>query len=128
MGAGFGHSLAAQERPAEMAALALREGRLKQIHLNDNYRDWDLDLIPGAATVWEHIEFYYWLRKLGCDGWFNADMYTYREDGAEALKRLVQVHRTCTRIADKLMRMDIERTIRAGGHLEMMRILWNLLK
>ena len=124
----FGHSLAALERPAEVAVLAMREKRLKQVHLNDNYRDWDLDLVPGAATVWEHVEFYYWLMKMGYDGWCSADMFTYREDGAEALKRLVQVHQTCTRIAKKLLAMDVERIIRAGGHLEMMRILWNMFK
>jgi len=123
----FGHSLAALENPAEAAVLAMREGRLKQIHINDNRRDWDLDLVPGSATVWEHLEFYYWLRKLGYDGWFSADVFTYREDGTEALERVVQVHQTCSRIADKLIGMDIEQILRDGGHMEMQRILWDML-
>ena len=123
----FGHSLAALENPAEVAVLAMREGRLKQIHLNDNRRDWDLDLVPGSATVWEHLEFYYWLRKLGYDGWFSADVFNYREDGIQVLDRVVQVHRKCTRIADKLIEMDIESIIRDGGHMEMLRILWDML-
>jgi len=122
----FGHSLAALENPAEVAVLAMREGRLKQIHINDNRRDWDLDLVPGSATVWEHVEFYYWLRKLGYDGWFSADVFTYRENGAEALERVVQVHRKCSRIADKLIEMDVERIVREGRHLEMLRILWDM--
>ena len=123
----FGHSLAALENPAEAAVLAMRENRLKQVHLNDNHREWDLDLVPGSATVWEHLEFYYWLRRLGYDGWFNADVFTYREDGAEALRQVVQVHQTCSRIADRLIEMDIDRIIRDGGHLEMQRILWDML-
>jgi len=123
----FGHSLAALEQPAEAAVLAMREGRLKQIHLNDNRRDWDLDLVPGSTTVWEHVEFYYWLRKLGYDGWCSADVFTYREDGSEALNRLVQVHRKCTRIADRLIEMNIEQTIREGGHMEMLRVLWDMV-
>ncbi|NQU12232.1 TIM barrel protein [bacterium] len=123
----FGHSLAALENPAEAAVLALREHRLKQIHINDNRRDWDLDLVPGSATVWEHIEFYYWLRKLGYDGWFSADVFTYREDGAEALRRVVQVHRKCTRIADRLLATDVEPQLRAGRHLEMLRRLWDMI-
>ena len=123
----FGHSLAALENPAEAAVLAMREGRLKQIHLNDNRRDWDLDLVPGSSTVWEHVEFYYWLRKLGYDGWMSGDMFTYREDGAEALERLVQVHRRCTAMAGKLIEMNAEQIIRAGDHLEMMRILWDMI-
>ena len=123
----FGHSLAALEQPAEAAVLAMRDGWLKQIHINDNRRDWDLDLVPGSATVWEHIEFYYWLRKLGYDGWFSTDMFTYREDGAEALQRVVQVHRKCTRIADRLIEMNVEQTIRDGQHLEMLRVLWDMI-
>jgi len=123
----YGHSLAALENPAEAAVLAMRENRLKQVHLNDNRREWDLDLVPGSTTVWEHLEFYYWLRRLGYDGWFSADVFTYREDGAEALRRVVQVHRACSRIADRLIEMDIDRIIREGGHLEMLRILWDML-
>ena len=123
----FGHSLAALENPAEVAVLAMREGRLKQVHLNDNRREWDLDLIPGSATVWEHIEFYYWLRKLGYDGWFSADVFTYREDGTEALRRVVQVHQKCSQIADRLIDMNVEQTIREGQHLEMLRILWDMV-
>jgi sugar phosphate isomerase/epimerase len=123
----FGHSLAALEQPAEAAVLALREGWLKQIHLNDNRRDWDLDLIPGTTTIWEHIEFYYWLTKLGYDGWFSADVFNYRDDGIEALDRVVHVHRTCARVAEKMIGMDVEHILRDGGHLHMHRILWELI-
>ena len=63
----MGHSLAALENPAECAVLAAREGRLQQIHLNDNYRDWDHDMVPGAVNVWDHVEFFYWVGKLGYD-------------------------------------------------------------
>ena len=64
--------------------------KLKQVHLNDNYRDWDHDLIPGSVTVWEHIEFFYWLQKLGYDGWYSLDIFPYREDGIEAVELAVK--------------------------------------
>jgi len=123
----FGHSLAALENPAEAAVLAMHDGWLQQIHINDNRREWDLDLVPGSATVWEHVEFYYWLLQLGYDGWFSADVFTYREDGTEALERVVQVHRKCQQIADKLIEMNVEQTIRDGRHLEMLRLLWEMV-
>ena len=123
----YGHSLAALENPAEAAVLAMREGRLKQVHINDNRRDWDLDLVPGSATVWEHIEFYFWLLKLEYDGWFSADVFTYREDGTEALERVVQVHRKCSQVAAKLLETDTEQVLRDGRHLEMLRVLWDMV-
>lgn len=122
----FGHSLAALEQPAEAAVLAMREGRLKQVHLNDNRRDWDLDLLPGTMTVWEHIEFYYWLKKMEYSGWLSADMFTYREDGAEALKNLVNVHQRCCAMADRLLESDMEELLRSGRHMKAQERLWDL--
>jgi xylose isomerase len=123
----YGHCLAALESPAESAALALREGRLQQVHLNDNYRDWDHDLVPGAATVWDHVEFFYWLRKLGYDGWCSVDVFPYREDGAEALAATVQVVRTCCALAERLEAEGLEELVREGRHLEVLRRLWGRL-
>ena len=123
----FGHSLAALENPAECAALAMCEGRLQQIHLNDNYRDWDHDLIPGAVNVWDHIEFFFWLRKLKYKGWCCADIYPYRENSVEVVERTVQVFNKCIGVVDKLLDMDIERILRDGQKLEIMRILWDML-
>ncbi len=123
----FGHSLAALENPAEVAVLAHREGRLQQIHLNDNYRDWDHDLIPGAVNVWDHVEFFYWVRKLGYKGWFVLDIYPYRDEGVEVLKRSVQVCQKCRRMADKLIEMNVEQLQRDGRHLEVMRLLWDMV-
>ncbi len=124
----FGHSLAALEQPAEVAVLSMREGWLKQIHLNDNRRDWDLDLVPGSTTVWEHIEFYYWLLKMGYTGWMGADVFPYREDGTEALERVVQVHRKCCDLASRLVEMNIEPLLRQGKHLEILAILWDMFR
>ncbi len=123
----FGHSLAALENPAESAVLAMLEGRLQQVHLNDNYRDWDHDLVPGAVNVWDHVEFFYWLRKLGYQGWLCADIFPYRNEGADVVKRTVQVVQKCCQIADKLIAMDVEQVIRDGRTMEVMKLLWDML-
>ena len=123
----FGHSIAALENPAESAVLAMLEGRLQQVHLNDNYRDWDHDLVPGAVNVWDHVEFFYWLQKLGYQGWYNVDIFPYREDGTEVLKRTVQVVDKCCRIADRLMERDVEQVIRDGRTMDMMEMLWDMV-
>ena len=124
----YGHSLAALENPAEAAVMAMRENRLKQIHINDNRREWDLDLVPGSATVWEHIEFYYWLQRMKYTGWLSTDIYPWREDGIEVLRRTVQVHRKCEAAAKHLAAMDAKTIIRNGKHMEMMKLLWDMVQ
>ena len=124
----FGHSIAALENVAESAVLCMMEGRLQQIHINDNYRDWDHDLIPGAVNVWDTVEFFYWVRKMGYDGWYLIDIYPYRDTGADVLERTVQVCRNCLRIAERLTEMDVEQLTRDGKHLDVMGELWNMVK
>ncbi|MFD2329953.1 sugar phosphate isomerase/epimerase family protein [Cohnella sp. GCM10020058] len=85
-----GHSLMAQENPAESVALLSRFKRLFHLHINDNYRDWDHDMLPGTVNFWATLEFFYWLRKVGYDGWYGIDIYPYREDGTEAMSRTVE--------------------------------------
>ena len=124
----FGHSIAALENAAEAAVLAIMEGRLNQIHINDNYRDWDHDLIPGAVNVFDTIEFFYWVRRLGYVGWYCIDIYPYRDTGAEVLERTVQICRTCLAVADRLIEMNVEQLTREGRHLEVLRRLWDMVK
>jgi xylose isomerase len=123
----FGHSLAAMENPAESAVLAMAEGRLQQVHLNDNFRDWDHDLVPGSVNVWDHVEFFYWLRKLGFQNWYSVDIFPYRHDGSAVLQRTVQVVDKCCRMADKLLEMNVEQMIRDGGAMDVMKILWDMV-
>ena len=85
----FGHSLVAGENPAEAAVLLSKEGKLFEVHLNDNYRDYDHDLIVGTVSFWETLEFFYWLDRLGYRGWYLMDVFPYRENGQEALQQSV---------------------------------------
>lgn len=103
-----GHSLMALENPAESAVLAMQAGRLFHLHLNDNYRDWDHDMIPGSVNLWDTLELFYWLERMGFDGWYGIDIYPYREDGAEALARTVRSIYRLREIARRLMEAGIE--------------------
>jgi xylose isomerase len=102
-----GHSLCALENPAECAAMAMASGRLQQIHLNDNYRDWDHDLYPGAVNIWELVEFFFWVRKLGYQGWYSLDIFPYREDGYQILHTAVLACRTCWEMAGRLLETNL---------------------
>jgi len=79
-----GHALAAGENVAEAAALLSQNGRLDYIHLNDNYRSWDDDMMVGAVHLVEYLELVYWLKRLDYKGWLTLDIFPYREDGVRA--------------------------------------------
>ena len=98
----LGHSLAAGENPGEAAVLLNRAGKLFQVHINDNYRDWDHDLIVGSVTFWETLEFFYWLKRCGWDGWYILDIFPYRMDGSDALQQGVDRTRFFIDLAEKI--------------------------
>lgn len=82
----FGHALMGYENPAESVALLKRYGdRLMHIHINDNYASWDDDMIVGTVHTLGYLEFFYWLRRTGYDGWITIDQFPYREDGQQAV-------------------------------------------
>jgi len=98
----LGHSLVAGENPGEAVALLHRSGKLFQVHINDNFRDWDHDLIVGSVSFWETLEFFYWLRRCNWDGWYILDIFPYRINGFEALQQGVDRTRFFIELARKI--------------------------
>jgi len=47
----FRHSLSAGENPSESICLGAQENRLFSVHLNDNFEDWDWDMIPASVNL-----------------------------------------------------------------------------
>lgn len=85
----YGHALFGGENPAESVALASAANRLFHIHLNDNYRRFDDDMILGTVSFWETLEFFYQLDKVGYDGWYVIDIFPSRLDGRATSKEFV---------------------------------------
>ncbi|HOK79795.1 MAG TPA: sugar phosphate isomerase/epimerase [bacterium] len=81
-----GHSLAAGENMAEAASLLAQYKVLSYIHLNDNYRSWDDDLLVSSVHVVEYLELVYWLKEVKYDGWLTLDIFPYREDKVPAAR------------------------------------------
>ena len=83
-----GHANMGYETIAEAVALLKRFGnRLIHLHLNDNYRYWDDDMIPGSVHTLEWVEFFYWLDRTGYDGWYSLDIFAFREKNKIAVAR-----------------------------------------
>jgi xylose isomerase len=85
-----GHALQGGENMAEAAALLHAHSKLDYIHLNDNYRTWDDDMMVGSVHVVECLELLYWLERLDYQGWLTLDIYPCREDGLEASNQCVR--------------------------------------
>jgi xylose isomerase len=120
----LGHSLAAQERPAQALALCTQLGRLLQVHVNDNYGDWDSDLLVGQINFWATLEFFYWLQKARFDGWYIMDFFPYREDGPAALKQCIRNTRRLADMAARLERSPLEQMQEAADPVAIAEMLW----
>ncbi|MGI6113727.1 MAG: sugar phosphate isomerase/epimerase family protein [Mahellales bacterium] len=119
----LGHSLFAGENPAESVALLDRYKRLYHIHLNDNYRGWDDDLLLGSVHFWETIEFFYWLNKINYDGWYTIDIWPTRIDGMKALQESVTRTIGFMNLAKNLPYEEIKKIQEKNATMDLMELL-----
>lgn len=103
----FGHSLLAGENVSDAICVAHKHHRLAHIHINDNFRMWDDDLITGSVHTIEYLELFYWLQKIGYQGYLSIDQYPYREDSLQAAQQsldwMTMLERTASRIDPEKM-------------------------
>lgn len=101
----IGHSIQTGERPAQAASLLAEAGRLFYVHLNDNDRNFDWDLLPGAFHFWEFVEFFYYLKELDyTDDWYAYDVMSKEIDTIETFETVTEVTRKLEKIADNIDR------------------------
>jgi xylose isomerase len=82
-----GHALQAQELIADSVAFLGATGKLFHVHVNDNFRNWDWDMVPGTINLWEFIEFGLYLKKVGYNGYITADVFPQRHDPIMIMER-----------------------------------------
>lgn len=82
-----GHALQSQEIPADSAAFLGTTKKLFYVHVNDNYRNWDWDMVPGTVNLWDYIEFVLYLKKIGYNGWITADVFPQRHDPIRIMEK-----------------------------------------
>lgn len=122
-----GHALAAQENMAEAASLLAEEGKLFYIHLNDNYRLWDDDMIVGSIHIIEYLELLYWLKRYKYQGWYTLDIFPYREDGIKAAKESIKWIKGLINIVDQIGEDRFETLLERGDAIEISRVLRSAL-
>jgi xylose isomerase len=97
-----GHALMAGENLAESMVLLDSHKKLYQIHMNENYRDADPDMIFGTIHFWEILELFYWLNKTDFRGWCSIDIIAARDDRVRSLEVGVKLIRKYYELARRL--------------------------
>jgi xylose isomerase len=97
-----GHALVAKETPAAMLCMAADAGRLFYVHLNDNGREWDWDMLPGAVNLWDLVEVVYYLNRLNWDGWLAYDVMTRNGDPIETMQAAIDIVNTAQALVEKI--------------------------
>lgn len=98
----FGHALQALEVPADSASFLGQTGKLFYVHVNDNFRNWDWDMVPGTVNLWDYIEFALALKKVNYDGWITADVFPQRHDPIMIMEKTFEWMDYIFDIADKI--------------------------
>ena len=118
-----GHAFVAYENVAESVVLLSRAGKLFHMHMNDNYRLWDDDMIVGSVHTIEYLELLYWLDRVGYQGFLSLDQYPYREDPDQAIAESIAWLRALRVIVDRMGPDRIGEVLRAGDATEASRLV-----
>lgn len=124
----FGHALLGYENPAESVALLSKYGnKLMHVHINDNYRYWDDDMVAGSVHTLEYLEFFYWLRRTGYSGWITMDQYPYREDGRDAVAESAEWLNALESLVDRADLQEIEAVLSRKDAIAASRLMRKLV-
>ncbi len=124
-----GHALMAGESLAESLMLLDLHKKLIQIHLNDNYKDADPDMVLGTVNFWEILEFFYFLNKTDYSSWSTIDIIASRDDRGKTLELAVKMTRKLKELADILSKSskEIDANLATYGFAKNMDLIMDLL-
>lgn len=94
----YGHSIYADEHPAEALSLLHHSGNAYYIHINDNDKTWDWDFFTGSHTLLEYIEFVFYAKQFGYDDFMTSDTHPTRWD----MKKMFGIN---ARLTDKIWKL-----------------------
>ena len=123
----IGHAFNAYENPAESLILAKRWNRLFHIHMNDNFREWDDDMIVGAQNFWDYIEFFYYLKGIGYDEWLSLDVYPYRDDPIRVCTQSIANLKKLQELASRIDPQPLKEGMLSNDQPSIIKLLWDTI-
>lgn len=97
-----GHALFTNENLGEQIVLLQERDKLFHLHFNDNYGDWDWDMVVGSVHYFAFVEALFWIRQTGYMGWFSLDQFPQREDPVKALSQSIRSVKQMERLLDRV--------------------------
>ncbi len=124
-----GHAFMAQESIAESLIILDTHNKLFQIHLNENYRDSDPDLVFGTINFWENLEFFYFLSKTKFKGSLEIDIASPRGDRAKLLALGIKNILKYKKLAEKLIEHsdEIDKNLKGFNFEDNMDLITDIL-
>jgi len=124
----IGHALYSGEDSAESVALLAQAGKLFLVHGNDNYRNWDWDLIPGSVNFWDLLESTFYLHQVGYDGWIDFDVFPARLDPVETMRSSLRMYLLAERMIEKIGRDKLAHSIETETVIQTMALFQSYLE
>ncbi|MFC5828207.1 sugar phosphate isomerase/epimerase family protein [Nonomuraea insulae] len=123
----FGHSLLANETPAEAVQLVHRRGKLVSVELNDNWRGWDDDLPVASVHLFETIEYLLAVRRIGWSAPVLLDQFPFREDPVRALSQSIRTIRALEEVCDRIDLEALKDAQERQDALAAQQLLWSAI-
>jgi xylose isomerase len=117
----FGHSIYGGETPAEALAHVAMSGYPYYVHINDNNGKWDWDLMVGTCNLWLYVEFLFYLKEFGYEGWITSDTSPVRQDPIETFAFNVRFTNRIWNWLDQVDRDMIRRHLKRHEFLPIMK-------
>lgn len=119
----IGHAIYGGESPAEALVQVAMSGYPYYIHINDNNGKWDWDLMAGTCNLWSYIEFLYYLKELGYQGWITSDTSPVRQNASEVFAFNVRFTNRIWRWLDTIDREFIRTSLRKHDFMAILKHL-----
>ncbi len=114
----MGHALYVGEGTAWAASLLAQAGKLFLVHVNDNYRNWDWDMIPGSVNTWDMVELMFYLKEIGYQGWMTSDVAPFRLDPAKTCSSTYRSLVWAEQLVSKVGQEKLRHIIRQGDPID----------
>ena len=104
-----------------------KAGKLFYVHVNDNDRIGDWDMIPGSINFWDFVEFFYYLHRIGYSGWLTYDVYPKENPAPEVFNSSFQAVSKLIEIAGRIDSAKMDQLMYERNPVAVMNYLYTLL-